>query len=151
MATIFWDFQGIILIDYLQKSKTTRECYSTLLDRKRRAEKKTAKIGAQKVLFHQDNTMSHKSTVAMAKLHELGYELIPHPPYSPDLAPCDFFLFPNLKTWLGGKKFSSNEKVIVAVNKYFADFETAYLSDGIKKLETRWTKCIAFDGDYVDK
>jgi len=49
-----------------------------------------------------------------------------HPPYSPDLAPCDFFLFPNLKTWLSGKKFSSNEEVIVAVNEYFADFETAY-------------------------
>jgi len=40
--------------------------------------------------------------------------------------PRDFFLFPNLKTWLGGKKFSSNEEVIVAVNEYFADFETAY-------------------------
>ena len=35
-------------------------------------------------------------------------------------------LFPNLKTWFGGKKFSSNEEVIVAVNEYFADFETAY-------------------------
>jgi len=58
--------------------------------------------------------------------YELGYELIPHPLYSPDLAPCDFFLFPNLKTWLGGKKFLSNEEVIVAVNEYFADFETAY-------------------------
>ena len=41
---------------------------------------------------------------------------LPHPSYSPDLAPCNFFLFPNLKTWLGGKKFSSNEEVIVAVN-----------------------------------
>jgi len=58
--------------------------------------------------------------------YELGYELIPHPSYSPNLAPCDFFLFPNLKTWLGGKKFSSNEEVIVAVNEYFANFETAY-------------------------
>jgi len=54
------------------------------------------------------------------------YELIPHPLYSPDLAPCDFFLFPNLKTWLGRKKFSSNEEVIVTVNEYFADFETVY-------------------------
>jgi len=45
--------------------------------------------------------------------YELGYELIPHPPHSPDLTPCDFFLFPNLKTWLGGKKFSSNEEVII--------------------------------------
>ena len=46
--------------------------------------------------------------------------------HSPNLIPCDFFLFPNLKTWLDGKKFSSNEEVIVAVNEYFADFEIAY-------------------------
>jgi len=46
--------------------------------------------------------------------------------HPPDLAPYDFFLFSNLKTWLGGKKFSSNKEVIVAVNEYFADFETAY-------------------------
>jgi len=85
------------------------------------------------------------------KTTRLGYELIPHPPYSPDLIPRDFFLFPNLKTWFDGKKFSSNEEVFVAVNEYFADFETAYFSDGIKKLETRWTKCIALDGDYVEK
>ncbi|KYM81318.1 hypothetical protein ALC53_08226, partial [Atta colombica] len=65
----------------------------------------------KKVLFYQDNVPSHKSTVAMTKL------------YSPDLAPCDFFLFPNLKTWFDGKKFS-NEKVIV--NEYFTDFETAF-------------------------
>ena len=34
---------------------------------------------------------------------------------------------------------------------YFADFETAYFSDDIKKLETRWIKYIALDGDYVEK
>ncbi|CAK9827513.1 Histone-lysine N-methyltransferase SETMAR [Anthophora retusa] len=153
MATVFWDSQGIILIDYLQKSKTiTGEYYATLLDRlKEQLKKERPRLARKKVLFHQNNASSHKSTVAMAKLHELGFELIPHPPYSPDLAPCDFFLFRNLKAWLAGKKFSSDEEVIVAVNEYFADFETAYFSDGIKKLETRWTKCIALDGDYVEK
>jgi len=128
MATVFWDSQGIILIDYLQKDKTiTGAYYATLLDRlKEELKKKRPRLTCKKVLFYQDNMPSHKSTVAMAKLHELGCELIPHPPYSPDLAPCNFFLFPNLKTWLDGKKFSSNEEVIVAVNEYFADFETAY-------------------------
>jgi len=50
MATVFWDSQGIILIDYLQKDKTiTREYYATLLNRlKEELKKKTAKIGAQK-------------------------------------------------------------------------------------------------------
>jgi len=57
----------------------------------------------------------------MAKLHELRFELLPHPPYSPNLAP-DFFLFSNLKIWLGRKKFLFNEEVIAAVDAYFEDF-----------------------------
>ena len=84
-----------------------------------------ARLARKKVLFHQDNVPSHSRPLQWQN-YELGYELIPHSSYSPDLAPCDFFLFPNLKTWLGRKKFSSNEEVIVAVNEYFADFETAY-------------------------
>ena len=87
----------------------------------------------------------------MIKIHEMGFELIPHPPYSPDLAPCDFFPFLNLKTWLGGKRFSSNKEVIDAVNAYFADLEKSYFSKGIKKLESCCTKCVTFEGDYVEK
>ncbi|KYQ46149.1 Histone-lysine N-methyltransferase SETMAR [Trachymyrmex zeteki] len=55
---------------------------------------------------------AHSSAVATAKLVELRYDLLPHPPYSSDLASCDFFLFPNLKKWFGGKRFTSNEEVI---------------------------------------
>ena len=55
----------------------------------------------------------------MVKVHELGFKLLPHPPYFPDLASSDFFLFPNLKIWLEGKRFSSDEEFIAAVDKYF--------------------------------
>ena len=85
------------------------------------------------MLFQQDNAPAHTSAIVMAKIHELGFELIHHPPYSPDLAPCDFFLFPNLKTWLDGKGFSFNEEVIDAVNAYFADLEKFYFSERMKK------------------
>ena len=47
-----------------------------------------------------------------------GYELIPHPAYSPDLAPSDFFLFPNLKTDIRGLHFRSDEKVVTAVEEW---------------------------------
>jgi [histone H3]-lysine36 N-dimethyltransferase SETMAR len=53
-----------------------------------------------------------------AKLHELGYELLPHPPYSPDLARSDFFRFANLKSMLAGKKFSTNEEVIAETDEF---------------------------------
>ena len=84
--------------------------------------------------------MLFRSAVITAKLVELGYELLPHPPYSPDLAPCDFFLFPNLKKSLTGQKFESNEKVIAATDTYFADLQKTCFSGGLKKLEHRWFK-----------
>lgn len=75
--------------------------------------KKTAPFEKEKVLFH--NAPAHKSMKTMAKLHELGYELLPHPPYSPDLASSDFFLFADLKRMLSGKKFQTNEEVIAEI------------------------------------
>ncbi|KAG5310509.1 SETMR methyltransferase, partial [Acromyrmex insinuator] len=62
----------------------------------------------EKEQYRQDNAPAHSSAVATAKLvYELRYELLPHPPYSPDLAPCDFFLFPNKNGRSVGKSVSS--------------------------------------------
>ena len=72
--------------------------------------------------------------------HELRYELLPHPPYSPDLAPTDYFLFPNLKKWLGRKRFYANDKIISQTNTYFEDLEKSYFLEGIQKLEKNWLK-----------
>jgi [histone H3]-lysine36 N-dimethyltransferase SETMAR len=68
------------------------------------------------VLFHQDNAPCHKSIKTTAKWHELGYELLFHPPYSPDLAPSDFILFADLKRMLAGKKFFTNQEVIAEID-----------------------------------
>ena len=87
----------------------------------------------------------------MAKIHELRFELLDHPPYSSDLAPSDFFLFPDLKTALGGQRFSSNEEAITFVNNYFAEKNAEYYSDGLKRWEHRWEKCVELQGDYVEK
>ena len=57
---------------------------------------------------------------------ELKFELLPHAPYSTDLAPSDYFLFPNLKKWLDGRRFTNNEEVESAVNGYFEEFNGSY-------------------------
>ena len=77
--------------------------------------------------------------------------ILPHPPYSPDLAPSDHFLFPNMKTWLGGKRFSSNEEIIAATNEYFEGFDQNYVLEGIKKLEYRYNEYIQLEGGCVKK
>lgn len=153
MATVFWDARGIIYIDYLEKGRTINgPYYAALLQRlKEEVALKRPHLAKKKILFHQDNAPAHTSAIAMAKIHELHYELVDHPPYSPDLAPCDFHLFPNLKKWLGGKKFASNDEVIASVNEYFEDQDASFYSRGIAALEHRWAKCVELEGDYVEK
>jgi len=94
---------------------------------------------------------ANKSILAMGNLRDLHYELLEHPPHTPDLAPPDFCLFPKLKFFLAGQRFSSNQEAIAAVERYFADRTKNHYRDGIMALEHRWNKCIRLKGDYVEK
>jgi len=71
----------------------------------------------------------------MGKLRDLHYELLEHPRYSPDLAPSDFYLFPKLKLFLAGQRFSLNHEAIAAVGGYFADLMKNHYRDRIMALE----------------
>lgn len=102
-------------------------------------------------MFHHDNAPAHTSQVVAAKLHDLRFEVLPHPPYSPDLAPSDYFLFPKLKKWLAGLKFTSSDEVIAETNAFCAELDKSHYTEGIKKLASRWSKCIELQGDYVEK
>ena len=80
------------------------------------------------------------------KLNELSFELLPHPPYSPDLDPRDYYLFADLKKMLQGKRFYSNEEVITGTNAYFEAKDKSFYKKGIEMLEKRCTDCVAFEG-----
>ena len=104
MATVFWDARGIIYIDYMRKGQTiTGAYYASLLHRlSQEIKKKLPHLKKKKIIFHQDNARVHTFAVSMDKIMELKFEILEHAPYSPDLAPSDFLLNPNLKKWLGG-------------------------------------------------
>ena len=86
------------------------------------------------VLLLQDDGPAPMSQIAMTVATDCGFEILPHAPYSPDMALSDFYLFPKLKSHLRGTQFGSNEGVIEAVNEYLGDQEKAYF-EGIRKLE----------------
>jgi hypothetical protein len=67
------------------------------------------------------------------------------------LAPSDFCLFPKLKLFLAGQRFSSNQEAIAAVVEFFADLTKNHYRDGIMALELRWNKCINVKGENVKK
>ena len=119
LATVFWDAKGVIMLDFLPKRRTiTGVYYANLLDQLRSAirEKRRGKL-SKGVLLQQDNARVHTCKVAMDAVERNGYELIPHPVCSPDLAPSDFFLFPNLKKDIHGLHFRSDESVVTAVEE----------------------------------
>ena len=153
MASVFWDAHGIIYIEYLEKGKyINSDYYIELLVRlKDEIAKKQPHMKKKKIIFHHDNAPCYKSMKTMAKLSELGYELLSHPPYSPDLAPSEYWLFADLKKMLQGKRFGSNEEVIAGTEAYFEAKDKSFYKHGIEKLEKRWNDCIALEGDYIDE
>lgn len=153
MASVFWDSEGILMVDYLKKGHTiTGTYYASLLDNLRVEIKKKRRGKLTKgVIFHQDNAPAHKSAVVMAKIHECGFQLAEHPPYSPDLAPSDFYLFPKIKNELRGRHFKSDDDVIDAVSLFLEGQDSSFYREGITKLHDRWSKCISLKGDYVEK
>ena len=70
-----------------------------------------------------DNAASHKAGSVTSFLKEQGVYVLEHPPYSPDLAPCDFFLFSRLKKNLAGRKYASRQKFGAAVFNLLRDIQ----------------------------
>ena len=94
--------------------------------------KKRPRMKKKKVFFHQDNGSCHRTIATMAKLHELHFELLPYPPYSPDLAPSNYHLFADLKRMLQGKIFGFNEEVIAETEAYFESKDKSFYKQASK-------------------
>jgi len=68
-----------------------------------------------------------------------------------DLTPSDFYLFPELKEFMKGRKFADDEDVICTASGCLEDQEPQFFYNGLQALEKRWTKCIAVARDYTLK
>ena len=101
------------------------------------------------VIFHQDNARPHTSFVTRKKLLELGWEVMPYPPYSPDLAPSDYCLFRLLQNHLKRKTFDSNEAVKNELIQFLTSKNQTFYGSGIIKLTERWQKVIEQNGQYI--
>jgi len=81
-------------------------------------ERKTPRESHQGVLFLHDNAPAHRVLATQKKLGTLDFQCLDHPPFSSDLAPSDYHLFPGLKKQLKGRHFSSDAEVIVAAETW---------------------------------
>jgi len=152
MPSVFWDAEGILFIDYLEKSKTvTREYYSNLLNR---LDKKNSweKTRFPKEKYHLSSGQCTRPQKCFGNGKIKGSALwIAGTSYFPDFAPSDFYLFLKLKLFRAGKCFSSNQEAIAAVEGYFADLTKNHYRDGIMALEHCWNKFSNLKRDYFEK
>jgi len=87
----------------------------------------------------------------MCTLQQLGWEVLPHPPYSLDLVPGDFHLLGPLKEFLGGRYFSTDDEVKQAVLGWFSHNDKSFHAEASQALVKCWDKCINVAGEYVEK
>lgn len=153
MVSVFWDCRGVIFTDYLAKGETITSAYYCTLLHKLRDALKTKRRGmlTKDVRLLVDNAPAHSSQAANMEARRCGHEILSHPPYSPDLAPSDFFLFPQMKTPLRGRRFDDTDEVIQEVEQWFSTQSEEFYNEGMRSIKKRWEKCVSLDGDYVEK
>lgn len=153
MLTLFFDAEGWLLADFLEKGRTiTGQYYSEILQKLHDAikEKRRGKL-PRGVLLLDDNAPVHRAGVVLDALRDLQWTRLNHPPYSPDLAPSDFRVFPDLKKTLKGIRFESQSEVEVAVMRWLDDQPKSYWEKTINDCRQRWQTCFNYSGDYVEK
>ena len=110
----------------------------------------TRKVESRSAASPLDNAPAHTSAVAMSTIRESKFELLSHPPYSPDLALSDYRVCRSLKNLLRGQRFDCDEEVVHAINDWFKVQDKKFFVDDVNSLVHQWEKCVAIEGDYIE-
>lgn len=142
MLCIWWDMKGVVYYELLKHGETINgERYRLQLMRLKQAlarKRPEWDNRHNKLIFQHDN----------ARPQNVGWEVLPHPPYSPDIAPSDYYLFDCMNNDLIGQRFTSSENIEKWISDWIASKDEEFFRHGIRKLPERWEKVVASDGQY---
>lgn len=149
MLSIWWDWKGIIHYELLEVNQTINsQLYSQQLQRLNDAiRQKRPRL--QSVILQHDNARPHVANLTKMAILALGWEVLPHPPYSPDLAPSDYYLFRSLQNQLRGVSFNNDTELRNWLDDFFNGKRPDFFKRGIEKLVERWEKVVENEGDYI--
>jgi len=122
----------------------TTICLPEVIDEFRKNNRK------RRIILHHDNASSHTAKRTIDYLKEKNLESMSHPPYSPDLAPCDFYLFPQIKNKLRGQRFSSPDAAVDAYKNAVFEVTSAEWNKCFQTWFDRMQKCIDAHGEYFE-
>ena len=148
MICIWWDQKSVLYYELLKPGETIiGERYRTQLIRLKRAiaEKRPEYATRHKaIIFHHGNARLHVAITVKNCLENSGWEVLPHPPYSPD------HYFRLMQNALIGIRFTSEQGIKNWLDSFLAAMAVQFFWDGIHKLPERWEKVIASDGQYFE-
>ncbi|UYV81600.1 hypothetical protein LAZ67_20001670 [Cordylochernes scorpioides] len=153
LLTVFFDCRGVVHHEFLPQGRTVnKEYYLQVMRNLREAiGQKCSDLWKNKNwLLHHDNAPAHTSLLVRDFLAKNNTLMMPQPPYSPDLAPCDFFLFPKLKRPMKGRRYATLDEIKTASKE---ELKKILKNDFLKCFEdwkNRWHKCIISHGDYFE-
>ena len=153
MLCIWWDLKGIVYYEFLDSNETINgDVYSSQLISLHECliKKRPALVNRKKIFFLHDNAKPHTSKNVKKTIKDLGWQILQHPTYSPDLSPTDFYLFRHLQKSLLEKKFIKEDDVKNHIKSFFESKEPSFFEKGIKKLSKKWKRVIDTGGEYFD-
>jgi len=151
----FFYSKGIVHKEFVPPEQTVNQTfYLQVLKRLRNIVVPVRREIANTWFLHHDAAPSHTSFTVTEFLAQHNITTLPHPPYSPDLAPCDFFLFPKLKTHLKGHHFGTVENVQAATTRALNNISSEDFLHCYEEWQQRWNHCIrsqgaCFEGDKL--
>ena len=153
MLLTFFDSEGIIHHEYAPDGQTiNKEFYLEVLrhlsESVRRKWREKWRDGNW--ILHHDNVPAHTSHLVQQFLAKHGTAQLQQPPYSPDLVPCDFFLFPRLKKVMKGHRFEATKDIKRNSTKTLSDIPKEEFAKCFQQWQQRWAKCIVAEGNYVE-
>lgn len=153
MLIVFFDVRGIVHMEFLPQGTTVNQhVYREVLRRLLRSvrEKRRELWGANSWLLHHDNAPAHNALSIRQFLAERNVTVLDQPPYSPDLAPCDFFLFPKLKEVIKGVRFPDVDDIRRAVTTELRRIPEESFQGCMLAWQQRMQKCMRLQGDYFE-
>jgi histone-lysine N-methyltransferase SETMAR len=153
LLSIWWDQIGVVYYELLKPKETIDgPLYRLQLFRLRKAlEEKRPEYAERhdKIILQHDNARPHVCKVVQTALKTIGWEVLSHPPYSPDLAPSDYYLFRSMSHGLADQHFSNYEEVKKWLDDWIASKPEKFYWDGIHKLPKNWQKVVENNGNYI--
>lgn len=153
MLIVFFDVRGIVHQEFVPPGQTVDGKF--YVDVLRRLKARVARVRPElaregRWILHHDNAPAHTSLVVREFLSKNSITVTEHPPYSPDLAPCDFFLFPKTKLVLRGRHLGDINEIKKATTGQLRNLQPEDFQGAFSQWKRRWHKCIMSQGEYFE-